>query len=243
MNIIYSVVIPVHNEEGNIEKLTKAIYNVLGVPVNYEVIYVDDASEDKSKELLQRLSKEYKNLRAISLKKRYGQSGALYVGLKHCKGEIIITLDGDLQNPPQEIHKLLDELNKGYDFVIGIRKNRQDKIIKRISSKIANWYRRITLGDIFLDIGCSLRVFRREVLNCIFPFKSLHRFLPYLALINKFKVSQVEVEHNPRMYGKTKYGIGKRLLDGLDDLKGMKWLKHRKIAYKELFDESNIEFI
>ncbi len=243
MDILYSVVIPIHNEEENIAKLTLALIDTLGNINNYEIIFVDDASTDGTKKLLQKLSREYRNVCGILLKKRSGQSGALYIGLKHTKGKIIITLDGDFQNPPYEIPKLLNELNKGFDFVIGIRRNRQDSIIKKISSKIANWYRRSVLGDIFSDIGCSLRVFKKDILDCLFPFKSLHRFLPYLALINGFKVSQIEVEHNKRLYGKTKYNTLKRLVEGLLDLRGMDWLKKRKIVYKELFDESNIEFI
>ncbi|MFN7181846.1 MAG: glycosyltransferase family 2 protein [Planctomycetota bacterium] len=243
MDITYSVIIPIYNEEGNIEKLTKILYEVLGPPHNYEVIYVDDASTDNSRMLLKKLTTEYLNLQAISLKKRYGQSGALYVGLQHSRGKILITLDGDLQNPPHEIPKLIAELNKGYDFVIGIRKNRQDNWIKKISSKIANWYRKLILGDIFEDIGCSLRAFKREVLNCIFPFKSLHRFLPYLVLINKFKVSQIEIEHHRRVYGKSKYGVFIRAIQGSWDTQAMGWLKNRIIPYKELLDGTNIEFI
>lgn len=239
----YSVVIPAYNEEGNINELIKRIYGVLLNRGDFEVIVVNDASTDNTLNILNVLKRQYANLYIVNLKRRFGQSGAIYAGLKFANAPVIITMDADLQNPPEEIPKLLMKLNEGYDFVIGIRKKREDNFLKRIASKIANWYRRKCLDDKFHDIGCSLRVFKREVLNCIFPFRALHRFLPYIVYLNNFKVAQVEIQHAPRFSGTTKYGLWGRLFEGLTDITGMRWLKKRKIIYKELFNESNIEFI
>lgn len=241
--LLYSVVIPAHNEEGNIAKLIERLYITLDSVGNFEVIIVNDASTDSTFNILKSIKNKYNNLYIVNLKKRCGQSGALYVGLKYAKAPVIITMDADLQNPPEEIPKLISKLQEGYDFVIGVRKNRNDSFVKKFSSQIANWCRRTFLGDDFKDIGCSFRVFKREVLNCIFPFKSLHRFLPYLAFLAKFKIFQTDVKHSPRLYGVTKYGVWKRFVEGIFDLKIMYWLKRRCLVYKELFNESNIEFI
>lgn len=241
--LLYSVVIPVHNEEGNIKELIDKIYSILINPDDFEIIFVNDASTDDTLKVLNSAKSGHKNLHIINLRNRFGQSGAIYVGLKHTKAPVIITLDGDMQNPPEEIPKLISKFNEGYDFVIGIRKGRQDSVGKKISSKIANWYRRLILNDRFQDIGCSLRVFKKDVVNCVFAFKSLHRFLPYIAMLNGFKIAEVEIKHNLRVHGKTKYGIWGRFWEGLSDLKGMHWLKRRRIVYKELLNESNIEFI
>ncbi len=241
--VLYSIVIPVHNEGENIKEVVEKIYGIWANTDNFEIIVVNDASTDNTLETLSLMKSRHRNLHIINLKKRFGQSGALYVGLKLAKAPVIITLDGDMQNPPEEIPKLISKFNEGYDFVIGIRKGRQDSMCKKIASRIANLHRRLILGDKFQDIGCSLRVFKKELIECIFPFKSLHRFLPYLALIHGFKIAQIEVKHNSRRYGKTKYGIWGRFCEGLSDLKGMDWLKRRRIGYKELFNESNIEFI
>jgi dolichol-phosphate mannosyltransferase len=236
----YSIVIPLHNEEQNIGELFQELEEALATIHSYEIIFVDDASTDNSLQILKKIVQGRTNIKVISLKKRVGQSGALYCGFMNAKAPVIITLDADLQNPPQEIPKLIEKFNEGYDFVIGIRQERQDNFIKKISSYIANTWRRFILKDVFKDIGCSLRIFKREVLSCIFPFKSLHRFLPYLAFINGFKIAQIPVKHQKRRFGKSKYGVWKRWREGIIDLQAMHWFKKRIIPYKELFDERNL---
>lgn len=227
-----SVIIPVYNEEKNLYPLYEKLKNVLvKLKKEYEIIFVDDGSKDKSLVVLKEIKDKDSRIKIIRFKKNYGQSFALDVGFKNAKGEIVITLDADLQNDPQDIPLLLKELNS-YDVVCGWRRKRYDPFLKKISSWLANSIRRFVLKDKFLDIGCTLRAYRRETLENIRLFNGLHRFLPILIEYNGFRVRQIEVRHHPRFSGKSKYKFYRRLLKPFIDLWVVLWMKKNWIRYE-----------
>lgn len=226
-----SLIVPFYNEEENVSFVIKEAFEVLkNLGEEFEIIAVDDGSKDKTFENLLKLKKEIKNLRVLKARENGGQSSAVWAGILAAKGEILITMDGDGQNVPEDIPKMLKEL-QNFDMVIGVRERRKDTLWKRISSKVANSFRKFVLGDPFKDIGCGLRVFKKEIIKFIPPFKTIHRFLPILVLWQGFKVKEIGVKHRERYKGKTKYGTWKRLVLGLNDLIGMLWLKKRIIKY------------
>ncbi len=225
-----SIVCPFYNEKENLKELCERILKIANqFQEPWELILVNDGSTDGGAEMLQPFLSS--NVRILSLDNRYGLTTALYAGLQASKGDILATLDADLQNPPEEIPKLLGLL-KDVDMVTGVRKKREDGPIKRISSKIANHIRRSVLGDTMLDVGCSLRVFKREVLRAFYPYHGMHRFFAPTAEAEGFKVKQVPVEHHLRLHGKSKYGLMNRLLGPLYDLFSVRWMLKRKIRYQ-----------
>ena len=226
-----SVVIPFYNEEAVAEGVLTEILGVvkpLGRP--FEVIAVDDCSTDGTPALLARLRASTPELRVLRAGRRGGQSAALSAGFRAARGEVVVTLDGDGQNDPASIPALLQAL-EGADLAAGVRASRKDTGWKRLSSRVANGYRRWALDDPFRDVGCGLKAFRREVLESIPYFKNMHRYFPLLALWQGFKVVEVEVGHRPRAGGTSKYGTWDRLTAGLADLRGVKWLRRRLIRY------------
>jgi glycosyltransferase involved in cell wall biosynthesis len=230
MNI--SVVIPVYNEEKNILPLYESLKSVLGgLNTSFEIIFVDDGSKDRSPEVLREIKEKDPCVRIVRMKNNYGQSAALDAGFKESKGEIIISLDADLQNDPQDIPRLLSELGD-CDVVCGWRKKRNDTLSKRISSRIANGVRRMVLGDDIIDIGCTLRAYRRKALEAIKLYNGLHRFLPVLIEWEGFKVKQIPVEHNRRLHGKSKYKFHKRLVKPFLDLWAVLWMKKNLLKYE-----------
>lgn len=215
----YSAVIPVHNEEASVLPLynrLKAVLDGLGEP--YETLFVDDASTDTSLAKLESLRSAAPQLVILSHKIRGGQSAALQTGFDAARGELIITLDGDLQNDPEDIPKLLKKLKEGYDVVCGWRDGRRDPLLKIIASRIANAVRRAFLREKIHDVGCSLRVFKREVLKKIVLSGEDHRFFTAFAAQYGFRIGETKVRHHPRMHGKSKYGIWRRLTRSLADL-------------------------
>ncbi|MGH7198617.1 MAG: glycosyltransferase family 2 protein [Candidatus Omnitrophota bacterium] len=215
----YSAVIPVHNEEGSVLPLYERLKTVLdGLGEPYEIIVVDDASTDESLAKLESIRPDSPGLVVLSLKIRSGQSSALQAGFDAARGEILITLDGDLQNDPEDIPKLLEKLKEGYDIVCGWRYDRKDAISKKIASLIANAVRRALFKETIHDVGCSLRVFKRSVLKEIFLSSEDHRFFTAFAAQQGFQIGEVEVRHHPRQHGKSKYGIWTRLIRGILDL-------------------------
>ncbi|UCC95364.1 MAG: glycosyltransferase family 2 protein [Candidatus Omnitrophota bacterium] len=226
-----SVVIPLFNEQGSLEPLQERLYKVMKELGEYEIIYVDDGSTDSSLEVLKKLKGAYPEVRIISLSRNHGQSTALIAGFKICRGDWIVTLDADLQNPPEEIGRLFEHREK-FDFITGIRKERKDSSVKKTSSCIAGFFRRLILDDATQDVGCSLRAFRREVIECIPLFKNFHRFFPFFAAQAGFRVEQIPVAHQARTVGKSKYGTLKRLREGICDLIGASWLKKRLMLYE-----------
>lgn len=226
-----SLIVPFYNEEENISFVLKEANDILSnLGQEFEIIGVDDGSKDKTLENLINLKKEIKNLRVLKARENGGQSAAVWAGILNAKGNILITMDGDGQNVPEDIPNMIKEL-ENYDMVIGVREKRKDSLWKRISSKIANSTRKFVLKDPFIDIGCGFRIFKKEILKFIPPFKTIHRFLPILALWQGYKVKEIYVRHRERFAGKTKYGTYKRLKAGIQDLKGMLWLKKRLIKY------------
>ena len=206
-----SVVIPIHNEVESIHQLLDAIATTLKAnQLNYEIICVDDGSWDGSTELLKQQAGIRTDLQAIILRRNYGQTAAMSAGFKYAQGQVIVALDGDLQNDPADIPYLLAKLEEGYDLVSGWRKNRQDAALTRLlPSKIANWLIGKVTGVKIHDYGCSLKVYRTELLADMNLYGELHRFLPALAFIEGARIAELPVRHHSRTYGKSKYGLGR----------------------------------
>jgi dolichol-phosphate mannosyltransferase len=224
-----SVVIPVFEEEPNLEPLLHEIAAAFAV-LDHEVIVVDDGSGDGSWATLQRLAGAHPRLRALRHDRNYGQSAALATGFAAARGELLVTLDGDLQNDPADAPLLLAELERGFDVVSGVRQRRQDSLVRRISSRLANGVRRRVLHDGISDVGCSLKAYRTRIVKRVPPFHGMHRFLPALARMEGARITELPVSHRARRYGKSKYGIGNRLWRGIADLLGVWWLQRRWVA-------------
>ena len=234
-----SVIVPVYNEVENIALLINAINKTLeDLPeYRYEVLFVNDGSDDGSRETLDRLVESSSNLHVIHLTRNYGQSAALVAGLHRARGEYIITLDGDLQNDPADIPSFLRLLDS-VDFVCGHRYKRQDNVIRRLSSRVANTVRNAILHDGLHDASCGIKGFRRECLPHIIAFNGIHRFMGAVLKAAGKTVTESVVNHHPRLYGKSKYGIGNRLWRGLYDLVGVSWLQRRYLT-PEIESESS----
>ncbi|MDI6825957.1 MAG: glycosyltransferase family 2 protein [Candidatus Aenigmarchaeota archaeon] len=214
-----SVVIPAYNEEENIKLLYGKLKQVLDkLKQKYEIIFVDDGSEDKTFSVLSKLAKLDRKLRIIRFKRNFGQSAAISAGFQHAKGNIIITLDADLQNDPSDIPKLLENLSKGYDIVCGWRKKRKDPFFtKKLPSTFSNWVASKLTGLKIHDFGCTLRAYKKEVVKDMDVYGEMHRYIPALARLDGYSVTEVEVKHHSRKRGKTKYNIF-RIFKGLSDL-------------------------
>lgn len=229
---LLSVLVPVHNEAENIEPLIAEIYAALEGNTSYEVIYVDDGSTDNSWAILQELANRFKRLQIIRHRRSYGQSIAILTGVKAARAQWIAMLDGDGQNDPADITKLLAILQSpdrppNLQMVAGYRQKRQDNWLKRLSSKIANGIRRRLLHDNTPDTGCSLKLFSRRAFLAIPRFNHNHRFLPALFLREGGQIISVAVNHRPRTYGQSNYGLLDRLGTGIIDLLGVMWLQRR----------------
>ncbi len=208
-NQLISIIIPVFNESESIRYLLDEVLNVMqNNKLNCELIVVNDGSNDNTSTVLDELTIKIKELSVISLRKNYGQTAAMAAGFDNSKGEIVITLDGDLQNDPNDIPKLILHINEGYDLICGWRYERKDKLInRRIPSKIANKLIANITGIKLHDYGCSLKAFKKEIVEDIKLYGELHRFLPVLANIEGAKIKEIKVNHRSRKYGSSKYGI------------------------------------
>lgn len=227
-----SVVVPVHNEEDNVEPLIAEIRTALDGHLDYEVVYVDDGSTDRTLDRLIARAGDFRRLRVLHHRRCCGQSTALVTGVRHSRGAIIATLDGDGQNDPADIPKLYQSLTTPaapprLAMVAGYRAKRQDTPWRRFSSKLANAVRGALLGDRTPDTGCGLKVFRRETFLTLPYFDHMHRFLPALVQRAGSQVISVEVNHRPRLRGTSKYGTWHRLWVGIIDLIGVMWLQRR----------------
>jgi glycosyltransferase involved in cell wall biosynthesis len=204
-----SVVVPLYNEEENVELLWERLYNVLkDLHRSFEVIFVDDGSKDGTRDKMRRLAKQHPYLRVILFRANFGQSAAMAAGFEATRGDIVIAMDGDLQNDPADIPVMLDKMAEGYDVVSGWRKNRRDKLLlRKIPSKIAN--RLIcSITDVRLhDTGCSLKAFRGDMLRRISLYGELHRFIPALTRMEGARIAELPVRHHARQFGKSKYNL------------------------------------
>lgn len=231
-----SVVVPVKDEEDNIDPLVGEICSALDGSYQYEIVYVDDGSSDETWGRLVALSQELPQLKIIRHRKSYGQSNAIHTGVKAAHFSVIVTLDGDGQNDPADIPKLVEVFKASkspvdLQLVIGHRRKRMDSWVKRTSARVANAVRGYLLKDRTPDTGCGLKLFPREIFLGLPFFDHMHRFLPALILRSGGAVVSVEVNHRPRKYGRSHYGIWDRLWVGLVDLCGVMWLQRRsKVA-------------
>ena len=204
-----SIVIPIYNEEANIDKLTESILTALS-DIEYEVLFINDGSTDNSEKEIQEKIKIHSHMKLINLRRNYGQTAAMQAGFDHSKGNIVIPMDGDLQNDPKDIPMLIEKINDGYDVVSGWRKIRSDKKLTRIiPSKIANMLISKISGIHLHDYGCTLKAYRKDILNDIKLYGEMHRFIPIYASWEGAKVTEVAVHHHPRTAGKTKYGLSR----------------------------------
>lgn len=209
-----SVIVPLYNEEGNVLELHRRIHEALvKIERPFEIIFIDDGSQDKTIELARALHP----LTLIEFRKNFGQTAAFDAGIKTARGEIVVTLDGDLQNDPADIPLLLAKMEEGFDVVSGWRFKRNDPWSKKIPSRIANFLRSILIQDHIHDSGCSLKAYRRECFQDVDLFGEMHRFMPALLMLDGFKVGEVKVSHHPRVHGVTKYNW-KRGVKGFVDM-------------------------
>jgi dolichol-phosphate mannosyltransferase len=226
-----SVVIPAYNEEESLIPLASAITETLAAHgVSYELLFVDDGSEDRTAQVLCELAAKQVEVCIIRFRRNAGQSAALDAGFKRARGRVVVTLDADLQNDPRDIPHLLERL-KDYDVGCGIRQGRQDTWLRRVSSTVANGLRRRVLHDDIVDVGCSLRAYRRHCLTSIKLYNGMHRFLPVLLQIEGFHISQVPVHHHPRQHGQSKYNMRNRAWRALMDLLAVRWMQSRQLRY------------
>jgi len=227
-----SAVVPAYNEVESLPQLLTELRAALdGAGQPWELVHVDDGSTDGTGELLRAEAARDPRLAVVRFEKNAGQSAALAAGLQRARGDVVVTLDADLQNDPADIPDLLAAL-AGADVVSGVRARRHDSWIRLVSSRIANATRRAVLGDKVTDIGCSLKAYRRDVLVGLPMFVGVHRFLPALCQFRGARVVEVPVHHRPRTRGVSKYGMGNRLWRGIHDLIGVSWLKVRLLRYR-----------
>jgi glycosyltransferase involved in cell wall biosynthesis len=212
-----SVVIPVYNEEENVQLLHERLKNVLQpLYQEYEIIFVDDGSSDKTLSLLEEIQQQDKNVMVLSLRRNFGQTAAFAAGFDFSRGDVVVTMDGDLQNDPADIPKLLS-LIKDNDLVSGWRKNRKDPFLsRRLPSIMANWLISNVTGVKLHDYGCSLKAYRRDVIKNLKLYGEMHRFIPAVASWYGVRVAEVETIHHPRLHGKSKYGISRTIKVVLD---------------------------
>ena len=227
-----SVVVPVYNEEENLPVLIPQIAEVLKpLAKTFEMIFVDDGSKDQSRPLLKKMILEYPQIRILGFKKNCGETAAGAAGIKEARGEIVITIDADLQNDPKDIPKMLDYL-KEYDMVTGWRQKREDSWVKRITSRIANRIRNRLSEEEIQDSGCTFRAYKRECLQEIKLYKGMHRFIPTLVKMEGYRVIEIPIVHHPRKFGVSKYTTWNRMWRAFVDLLAVKWMKSRHIDYE-----------
>jgi glycosyltransferase involved in cell wall biosynthesis len=228
----FSLVIPVYNERDNLAVLHGEITDVLkSIGDAYEILFVDDGSTDGSDVVLRALRAGDPRVRVLTFARNAGQSAAMDAGFKSASGDVVITLDADLQNDPSDIPRLVEALS-GWDAVVGVRRERRDNLVRRVSSKVANYVRNRLSDETITDTGCSLKAFRRAALQRLVLYDGMHRFLPTLLKMEGFRVREVPVGHRPRRHGESKYGIGNRLLPSFMDLLAVRWMKRRKLRYE-----------
>lgn len=226
-SLAVSVIVPLFNEEENMSILQSELRAALA-GVDHEIIFVDDGSIDRTAERVEKAP----NVRVIRFAKNGGQSAAIYAGLQAANGAVAVLIDGDLQNDPVDIPRLLAEISRGADLVCGYRARRKDTLVKRLTSRIANAVRSRFTKDGVRDTGCTLKAMRRECVGALVPFKGMHRFIPALIKAAGYRLVEIPVAHRPRRFGQSKYGLGNRALRATIDMFGVRWLLSRRLNYK-----------
>jgi glycosyltransferase involved in cell wall biosynthesis len=229
-----SVVIPVFNEEDSLEALwaeLRPVLEALGRP--FEVIFVDDGSQDRSAEIVRGLHDADRRARLVRLKANAGETAAQVVGFQAARGRWVVTMDADLQNDPADIPRLLAQLDQ-WDAVTGWRVDRAagDGLVRRLTSRVANGVRNRLSGESIHDSGCTFRAFRRECLRELPPYRGLHRFIPTLLRMQGYRVIELPVRHRPRRFGHSKYGVMNRAFVALADLLAVRWMHSRRLHYQ-----------
>jgi len=222
-----SIIVPLYNEEASVPILQSEL-NAALKGFDYEIIFVDDGSVDRTVERIE----PKMNVRVIRFAKNAGQSAAIYAGLKAAHGATAVFIDGDLQNDPADIPRLLAEIARGADLVCGYRARRKDTRVKRLTSWIANTVRSRFTKDGVRDTGCTLKAMRRECVDALLPFKGMHRFIPALVKGAGYRLMEIPVNHRPRRFGHSKYGLGNRAWRATVDMFGVRWLLSRRLNYK-----------
>ena len=222
-----SVVVPLFNEEENVPILHAQLTAALE-GFDYEIIFVDDGSTDAT---VSRILPGPR-VRVLPFAKNAGQSAAMYAGLHAARGATAVLIDGDLQNDPADIPKLLREIEGGADLVCGYRAQRKDTVVKRITSRVANFVRSRFTKDGVRDTGCTLKAMRCECVDTLIPFKGMHRFIPALVKGAGYRLVEIPVNHRPRQFGVSKYGLGNRAVRATVDMFGVRWLLSRQLKFK-----------
>jgi dolichol-phosphate mannosyltransferase len=229
-----SVVIPVYNEAESLPTLWHELREVLsGLDVGFEVVFVDDGSQDRSADIIRAFRDVDPRVRLVRLKSNAGETAATDAGLRAARGRRIVTMDSDLQNDPHDIPAMLDHLQQ-WDAVTGWRVNRRDgdSVVRRISSIVANRVRNALSQESIRDSGCTFRAFRRECLRELTLYRGFHRFIPTLLRMRGYRVLEMPVKHRPRRFGRSKYGVGNRVFVAFADLLAVRWMKSRLLRYE-----------
>ena len=223
-----TLVAPAFEEEANLGPLYERVVEALGAAPSWELVLVDDGSRDGTAEIIRSLSERDSRVVGVFLAKRCGQTAATVAGMRHARGELIATLDADLQNDPCDLPEMLLALGN-HDAVVGYRARRRDTWVRRASSWVANRIRNWVSHDAIRDTGCSLKLFRAEALRAIPLFEGMHRFLPTLLRYHGFSVIEIPVSHRPRVAGESKYGVSNRAWRAFKDLLAVRWMRTRAI--------------
>ena len=222
-----SVVVPLFNEEENVPILQAELVAALA-GIRHEIIFVDDGSTDQTRARLT----ESDEVRILHFEQNAGQSAAIHAGANAARGAVVVLIDGDLQNDPADIPRLLAEIERGADLVCGYRARRKDTLIKRLTSWVANSVRSRFTKDGVRDTGCTLKAMRRECVRTLVPFKGMHRFIPALVKGAGYRLVEIPVNHRARKFGQSKYGLGNRALRATIDMFGVRWLLSRQLKYR-----------
>ena len=229
-----SVVLPVYNEEENLPILWPELRGVLdGLGLTYEVVFVDDGSRDRSADILRGFRDLDQRVRLVRLKENAGETAATDAGFKASRGRCVVVMDSDLQNDPHDIPRMLLELER-WDAVTGwrVRRGDGDSLVRRLSSRVANRIRNRISDDTIQDSGCTFRAFRRECLRGLVLYRGFHRFIPTLLRMRGFRVLEIPVNHRPRRFGQSKYGVMNRAFVAFADLLVVRWMKSRLLRYE-----------
>jgi dolichol-phosphate mannosyltransferase len=225
-----TIIIPFYNEGPNVAALLNEVRGVMSeLPIAYEVLAINDGSTDETKAELYSVMSTWRSLRVIDHRQNSGQAAALWSGFKQARGSVIVTMDGDGQNDPADIPRILEILDGGADMVAGVRAHRRDSLLRKLMSRLANAVRSLVLHDGIRDSGCALKGFRREVCGSFIPIRTLYSFMPALAKAAGYKIEQLPVKHRERTAGRSKYGLGVMLWRPIVDMLGIWWFSSRRL--------------